>query len=390
MIDVERLSVSATEMLERLVAFDTTSRRSNLELIDFAEDLLRSCGASCLRVANADGSKANLIGRIGPERDGGVLLSGHTDVVPVDGQPWTSDPWVLTRRDGRLYGRGAADMKGFLALALAAAPGFAAARLERPVQFAFTYDEEVGCLGAPDLIRELMRSGPQPEAVIVGEPTSMEAVCGHKGVSTFRVTVNGHEAHSSLTHLGVSAVMEAVRLMGRLIELAEALERDADPASPFLPRGASLTIGQVSGGTAANILARECVFVFDLRAPSGMDPRRILEPFFEAAEAMDRALKARAPGAGVRIEPRSSTPAMRPDPQGGAEQLARRLAGDNGPARVVSYAAEAGQFQEAGFSTVICGPGSIEQAHQPDEYIEVAQLERGAAFMARLAEALTQ
>ena len=390
MTDPARLAVAAQETLERLIAFDTTSRRTNLELIEFAEQRLSGCGAVMQRVGNADGSKANLIARIGPEADGGVVLSGHTDVVPVDGQPWTSDPWGLTRRDGRLYGRGTADMKAFLALALAAAPDFAAAGLKRPVQFAFSYDEEVGCLGAPSLIEELARTGPKPSVVIVGEPTSMETVCGHKGIATFKVTVTGKEAHSSLTHLGVSAIMEAAKVIARISALAEELERGADPSSPFTPKGASLTIGLIQGGTAVNILARQCIFTFDLRAPPGVDVRKVLVPVFDLVERLDAELKARAPEAGVRIEPRSNTPPLRPDAEGAAEALARRLAGDNGPARVVSYAAEAGQFQEAGFSTVICGPGSIEQAHQPDEYLEVAQLERGAAFMARLVEHLAQ
>jgi acetylornithine deacetylase len=389
MMDAERLALRACEVLGRLVGFDTTSRLSNLELIAYAEAELLACGARCNRIANADGSKANLLALIGPEAEGGVVLSGHTDVVPVDGQAWSSDPFVLTRRDGRLYGRGTADMKGFLALALAAAPEFARTSLKRPVQLAFSYDEEIGCLGAPAMIEQLVRLGPRPSAVIVGEPTSMEAVRGHKGISTWRVTVTGHEAHSSLTHLGVSAIMAATSLMNALAELAERLERDADPSSPFLPKGPSLTIGLVQGGTASNILARECAFVFDFRAPPGIEPALALRPFYEQAEALDRELKAKWPDAGVRIEPRSATPAMRMESDGAAEQLARRLAGDNGPARVVSYAAEAGQFQEAGFSTVICGPGSIEQAHQPDEYLEIAQLERGAAFMARLAEALS-
>jgi acetylornithine deacetylase len=388
MADVERLALDAREILARLIAFDTTSRGSNLELIDYAQAQLEACGAACRRVANADGSKANLIARIGPQLDGGVLLSGHTDVVPVDGQPWSSDPFVLTERDGRLYGRGTADMKGFLALALAAAPALAAASIARPAQFAFTYDEEVGCLGAPSLIEALTASGPRPAAVIVGEPTSMEAVSAHKGIATFRVKIRGHEAHSSLTHLGASAVMAGAELMHRLVDLAGELERSAGPGSPFTPPGASLTIGLVEGGTASNILARDCAFVFDLRAPHGLDPLQALAPFFDEAARVDAALKARFPGAGVQVEPRSNTPAMRPEPEGAAERLARRLAGDNGPARVVSYAAEAGQFQQAGFSTVICGPGSIEQAHQPDEYLEVSQLERGAAFMARLVEAL--
>jgi acetylornithine deacetylase len=386
--DPARLAGTALETLERLVAFDTTSRRTNLELIEFAEARLAASGAKMHRVGNADGSKANLLALIGPEADGGVLLSGHTDVVPVDGQAWTSDPWTLTRRDGRLYGRGAADMKAFLALALAAASDFAAANLKRPVQLAFSYDEEIGCLGAPSLIEDLVRAGPQPAVVIVGEPTSMETVSGHKGIATFKVTVTGKEAHSSLTHLGVSAIMEAARLIARISALADELERGADPKSPFTPKGASLTIGQIKGGTAVNILARECVFAFDLRAPPGIDARKVLQPVFDLAEQLDAELKARAPEAGVRIETRSGTPPLNPDPGGAAEKLARRLAGDNGPGRVVSYAAEAGQFQEAGYSTVICGPGSIEQAHQPDEYLEVSQLERGAAFMARLVEHL--
>ena len=388
MQDLQALTAKSLELLERLVAFDTTSRRSNLELIDFAEGLLKRSGAVCERVANDDGSKANLIARIGPAADGGIMLSGHTDVVPVDGQLWTSDPWILTERDGRLYGRGAADMKGFLALALAAAPDFAAAASARPVQFAFSYDEEIGCLGAPHLIEALIRSGPRPAVVVVGEPTNMEAVSGHKGISTYRVTVTGKEAHSSLTHLGVSAVMAAIDLMARLKALAEQLEAAADPASPFTPKGASLTIGQIHGGTAVNILARECVFLFDLRCPPGFEPATVLAPFMAAVSALDAELKARAPGAGAKIENRSSTPPLSPERDGAAEEMARGLVGDNGPTRAVSYAAEAGQFQQAGFSTVICGPGSIEQAHQPDEYIELSQMQRGAAFMARLTEAL--
>jgi acetylornithine deacetylase len=213
-------------------------------------------------------------------------------------------------------------------------------------------------------------------------------VSGHKGIATFEVTVNGHEAHSSLTHLGVSANMAAVRLMAKLSDIASDLERHADPASPFTPRHATLTIGKINGGTAGNILARQCVFLFDLRSPPGANPEQVLQPFFELCEATDRELKARVAGAGVRVHQHADVPPLSPQADRAAEAFARRLAGDNGPARVVSYAAEAGQFQQAGFSTVICGPGSIEQAHQPDEYVEVSQMERGAAFMARLVEAL--
>ena len=286
MVDTEALAQRSIEILARLVAFDTTSRNSNLALVEFVEGELARLGVTSRRVPNEDGTKANLFATIGPMVEGGVVLSGHTDVVPVDGQPWTSDPFALTLRDGRLYGRGSCDMKGFLAPALAAAPELAKAPLVRPAHLAFSYDEEVGCLGAPSMIDEIARVLPRPQAVIVGEPTSMEAVRGHKGISVYRVTVSGREAHSSLTHIGVSAVMAAVRLMALLCDLSERLERDADPSSPFLPKGASLTIGMVEGGTASNILARECSFVFDLRCPPGLDAETIIQPFYAAAKAM--------------------------------------------------------------------------------------------------------
>ncbi len=387
MVDTEALAARSIDILARLVAFDTTSRGSNLALIRYVEGELARLGVTGRRVPNLDGTKANLFATLGPMTPGGVVLSGHTDVVPVDGQAWSSDPFVLTRRGERLYGRGTCDMKGFLALALAAAPELATAPLMRPVHLAFSYDEEVGCLGAPAMIEAITRDLPRPAVVIVGEPTDMEAVRGHKGISVYKVTITGHEAHSSLTHLGVSAVMAAVRLMGQLSDLAARLEHLADPDCPFTPKGASLTIGLVQGGTATNILARECSFWFDLRTPPGLDPQEILADFFETAAAMNAALRVRAPEAGVHIEHRSTTPALAPEADGEAERLARILAGDNGPGRMVSYAAEAGQFQAAGFSTVICGPGSIDQAHQPDEYVEIAQMQRGAQFMARLIEA---
>jgi acetylornithine deacetylase len=386
----EDLSSRAIAELARLVAFDTTSRGSNLALIEYVEDKLAGLGIKARRVPNADGTKSNLIATIGPNIEGGVVLSGHTDVVPVDGQPWSTDPWTLTAKDGRLYGRGTCDMKGFLAVALAAAPDFAAAALKRPVHLALSYDEEVGCLGAPDLIAEIARSVPAPACVLVGEPTDMQAISGHKGIASFRVTVTGREAHSSLTHLGVSANMAAIRLLHSLLTLSETLTARADPASPFMPRGTTLTVGQINGGTAVNILARECVFIFDVRTQPGDDPDAILKDFMAEAAALDAELKTRAPEAGVVVERRSLTPSFAPEPDGVAEALARRLAGDNGPLRVAPYAAEAGQFQQAGFSTIICGPGSIDQAHQPDEFIEISQMERGAAFMVRLIESLCE
>jgi acetylornithine deacetylase len=384
----EALGERALPILERLIAFDTTSHLSNLALIEWVERYLSGCGVDSRRVTSPDGRKANLLASIGPAVEGGVVLSGHTDVVPVTGQAWTTDPFELVRRGERLFGRGSCDMKGFLALALAAVPDLTDAGIARPVHLAFSYDEETGCFGAPAMIEVIARELPRPALVIVGEPTSMEVISGHKGIGVWRVTVTGHEAHSAQTHLGVSANMVAARLMGDLAGLAERLEHDADPHSPYLPRHPTLTIGRVNGGTAGNILARECVFQFDLRGLPDDASRRELASIFGEARRLDAEIKARFPECGVRIEQLADVPPLRPDPAGEAEAFVRRLAGDNGPARVASFASEAGQFQAAALPAVLCGPGSIDQAHQPDEYVDLAQMERGAAFMARLVEAM--
>lgn len=383
------IATAAIAILDQLIAIDTTSRVSNLVLIELVEAHLRGLGVASKRVANADGSKANLYATIGPQVPGGVVLSGHTDVVPVDGQRWSSEPFALSRRGDRLYGRGTSDMKAFLALALAAAPGLAEpGRLARPVHLAFSYDEEIGCLGAPAMIAEMLDLLPRPAAVIVGEPTNMAIVGAHKGIMVHRVTVSGHEAHSSLTHLGLSANMVAIRLLSALTDIADGLERDADHHSPFHPAHATLTIGQMAGGTAINILARECVFGFDLRCPPGVDPAAVLAPFHALVAHHDRAMKQRFPDAGIRVEQLSDVPSMAFTADNPADQFARAITGDNAAAQAVAYAAEAGQFQRAGLATVICGPGSIEQAHQPDEYIELSQITAGAAFMAGLTERL--
>lgn len=372
---------STLSILARLIAFDTTSRNSNLALIGWVEDFLGQRGIASRRVVNADGVKANLYAVIGPSVEGGVVLSGHTDVVPVDGQPWSSDPWMLSERDGKLYGRGAADMKSFLALALAHIDAAQAAGLKRPIILAFSYDEEIGCLGAPSMIEEIARDLPRPVAVIVGEPTSMKVVSAHKGVRSFLVEVIGREAHSSLPDSGVSAVMEALKLMNLVTEMGR--QARAATHAHFSPPGPTMTIGRVEGGTAANILARRCEFVWDLRCPEMAEADTIEARFRAAAGALDAEIKARAPEGGVRITRRSNTPGLAIDRDSAAEALARALTGDN-ETRAVSYAAEAGLFQRAGIPAIICGPGSIEQAHQPDEWIERAQIEEGAAFMARL------
>ena len=374
------------DILARLIAFDTTSRNSNLELIAWVEDFLRQRGVASRRVANADGTKANLYAVIGPDVAGGVVLSGHTDVVPVDGQPWTSDPWVLTERGSKLYGRGTADMKSFSALALAHVDAMLAAPLKRPAVLALSYDEEIGCLGAPSMIAEIAAQTNKPSAVIVGEPTSMKVVSAHKGVRSFIVDVTGREAHSSLPDHGVSAVMEALKLMHLIAQISEEAQ-SADHAH-FDPPGPTMTIGKVDGGTASNILARRCSFIWDLRTPEMAQGDVIEARFREAAERLDAEIKSRAPEGGVVVTRRTNTPGLAIERDSAAETLARALTGDN-ETRAVAYAAEAGLFQRAGIPTVICGPGSIEQAHQPDEWIEISQIEEGALFMRRLIERLS-
>tara|TARA_R110001599_G_scaffold238129_1_gene437821 strand:+ start:771 stop:1928 length:1158 start_codon:yes stop_codon:yes gene_type:complete len=382
----DTLIPAAREILATLIAFDTTSRNSNLQLIAWVENYLGEHGVESTRVVNDDGSKANLYATVGPDVAGGIILSGHSDVVPVDGQDWQTNPWLVTEQDGLLHGRGTCDMKGFIALALAAVPLFKQGA--KPVHLAFSYDEEVGCLGAPAMIAEMAAKLLTPALAIIGEPTMMKVVTGHKGITVHEVEVLGHEAHSSLPHIGLSANMVAVDLMHDLADLARTLWEQGNPDSPFVPPHATLTIGTMAGGTAANILARRAHFVFDLRCPPGVDPEAILAPFKAKITALDTEMKQAFPEAGVSIHQLSNAPPMAPTESQDAEDFVRRLTGDNGAAGVVSYAAEAGQFQQAGFATVICGPGSIEQAHQPNEYLAVEQFERGAQFMVRLAEAL--
>lgn len=383
---------SALEILATLIAFDTTSRHSNLALIEWTEAYLSSHGVASHRVPNASGNKANLFASIGEAAsvEGGVILSGHSDVVPVDGQNWHSDPFALTRgtHDGAdiLLGRGTCDMKGFIALALAAVPIFK--NNSKPVHLAISYDEEVGCKGAPDMIARMAQNIAPPRAAIIGEPSMMKVVNGHKGISLYEVEIIGHEAHSSLTHLGISANMVAVELMHDLAELARHLWENADPKSPFIPPHATLTIGEIHGGTASNILARQCKFIFDLRCPPGQDAEQIIAPFRSKCAAISQELSAAFEGAGITISRHSNAPALSPNASQDVENFVRQLTGENTKSGLVSYATEGGQFAAAGFPTVICGPGSIEQAHQPNEYILLSELEKGAAFMQRLAEAL--
>ncbi|CAN5323859.1 acetylornithine deacetylase [soil metagenome] len=383
-------NAASIELLSKLVAFDTTSRLSNLALISFVEDYLARLGVRSTRVMSEDGTKANLYATLGPACEGGVVLSGHSDVVPVDGQDWSSDPFRLVRRDDRLYGRGTTDMKGFIACALAAAPMFAApGRLQRPVHIALSYDEELGCFGAPAMIDHMARSIPRPSVVIVGEPTEMTVVGSHKGGAFYEVQVQGQAAHSSLPQFGLSANAMAVRLMQCLLDIAHDQEINADPASLFAPAFSTISIGKINGGTANNILAQECNFTFDIRLLPSHDRQAILQPFFAEMVTADAAARQRFPHAGITCKLCASVPALAFETQAPAAAMARLLADGDGQQRVVAYATEGGQFQEAGFSTVVCGPGSMQQGHQPDEFIAVDQMRRCTTFMSRLAEHLS-
>ncbi len=377
---------SAIEMIEKLVGFPTVSRDSNLDLVEFVREYLAEHGVESHVVPNPEGTKANLYATVGPAVEGGVVLSGHTDVVPVDGQPWDTDPFTVTERDGRLHGRGTCDMKSFSACGLALVPEMLAAGLKRPIHFALSYDEEVGCQGAPSMIAELVERLPAPRAVIVGEPSDMRLVNAHKGISGFETVVTGCEAHSSQTHRGVSAVMNAARLIHFIDEMARECASHPRPESGFVPPYTTIHVGMVKGGTAGNIISRKCRFVWDLRNMPDDDPQSYLERF--EAYCRDEVLpemRRISPEADIVTRENYSTPGLRAEPGSAADALVRALTGDNDTG-VVSYGTEAGQFQEAGFSTIVCGPGSIDQAHQPNEFIERSQVDLCMKTLRRLIE----
>ncbi|MEM9046108.1 MAG: acetylornithine deacetylase [Pseudomonadota bacterium] len=383
------------EMLDKLVAFPTVSNVSNLDLIHFVQDYLAGHGVESYITPNDAGDKANLHALVGPAEQGGIVLSGHTDVVPVEGQPWSIDPWKVTERDGKLYGRGTCDMKGFNALALALVPDMLKADLKRPVQIALSYDEEVGCIGAPFMIERMARELPKAAAVIVGEPSMMEVVTGHKGSVGFYTDVHGFEVHSSLCHTGVSAVMVAARLIDWHRQQQEiskarvaALPHDA-PQKTYEPPFTTLHVGTVQGGTAGNITARHCRFSTDIRFVPGESVEEWTGKYLAFVDELQAEMQAIQPDTRIEVTERMANPGLREEAGEVAlsEQLCRRLSGDNGR-HVVSYGTEAGQFQDEGFSACICGPGNIEQAHQPDEFISVEQFEAGEAFLRRVVKDL--
>lgn len=377
--------LSPRQILDQLVSFPTVSRDTNLPLIDWVEGYLASQGITAHRHWNEDRTKAGLFAHAGPMVAGGVILSGHTDVVPVDGQAWTSDPWVVTERGGRLYGRGTCDMKGFDALAIWALVEGHRRGLRRPLQIALSYDEEIGCEGAPPLIASLQDVFPKAALAIIGEPSRMKAVNGHKGGSGYRVHLRGFEVHSSLLPQGVSAIMEAARLI--MWANDRNAENAAKPASMvaalFDPPFTTLHIGMISGGTAHNITAGDCRYVMEFRVVPGETTQDWCEVFEAEVAALRAAMQAVRPEADVLLERFFDLPPLVPEANGAAEALVRRLTGDNGT-HVVSYGTEAGHFQAAGISSVVCGPGDIAQAHQADEYLEVSEFEAGQTFMQNL------
>jgi acetylornithine deacetylase len=383
------MTTAAIAILERLVAFDTISAKSNLELVGWIADYLDGHGIKSVLTRNSEGTKANLFATIGPGERGGVILSGHTDVVPVEGQAWHSDPFRLETHPAdqgsdRLYGRGTADMKGFIALVLAMAPQALAQPLEIPLHLAFSYDEEVGCLGVPELIRELPKAAARPRLAIIGEPTEMQVANAHKGIHFLRTRITGREAHSSTPERGVNAISAAAEIIAEIGRLAAECRAAAQPDSGFDPPYTSFNIGRISGGAAVNIIARDCAFEWEFRPLPGEDgaalQRRIDD--FVNAQLLPR-MRAGHPEADVETRTMARVPPLVPDSASPAEALARRLTGAN-TTTTIAFATEAGLFQAAGIPAVICGPGSIDVAHKPDEFISREQLAAGEAFLDRL------
>ena len=371
-------------LLERLVSFNTESQRSNLPLIEYVEHYLSGLGVESVRVPNQTGDKAALFATIGPTDRGGVVLSGHTDVVPVAGQTWTSDPFTLRVADGRAYGRGAVDMKAFAAIALSLVPEMQASALKTPIHIMLSYDEETTCLGVVDTIRRMGVDLPRPHAVIVGEPTELQVADAHKSVFTYSTAVHGHEAHSSKPDLGSNAIFGAAALVHELDRIADVFRERGDPTGRFDPPFTTVHVGVIQGGSARNILPKLCRFEWEVRGVPGTDeaePARMLEDYARRV-VIPRLTRAGWPGS-VETTLDVDVPGLAPDPGSVAETLALRLAGRNSTI-TVPYATEGGRFQTGGLPTIVCGPGSIDQAHQPDEYITLDEIERGVAFMRRL------
>lgn len=380
-------TAAITDILSALVAFDTTSRNSNLALVEWVENYLQRYGVASERVYDATGRKANLWATIGPADVAGYVLSGHTDVVPVDGQDWASDPFTLVEREGKLFGRGACDMKGFLAVCLAMVPRMAEAKLARPIHLAFSYDEEVGCIGVRGLLEKLAGQPVKPLGAFIGEPTSMQVMLGHKGKRSVRVTVRGKGCHSSLAPQGVNAAEWGARLVAEIRTIAEEFAargaRDGLYDVPFT----TAHVGVLRGGTALNIVPDECEILFEVRSVGADDPDAVVQRIIAyAREKLEPAMQAVDPATGFDFDVYAGFPGLDTAPEAAIATLAKALAGRNDHGKV-AYGTEAGLFVAmADIPSVVVGPGSIGEAHKPDEYIEVAQLTRCADFVGRLIE----
>ncbi|MEQ9725752.1 acetylornithine deacetylase [Pseudomonas sp. WHRI 8822A] len=377
-------------LLERLIGFATVSRDSNLELIEFIREYLAGFGVDSELFHNAEGTKANLFATIGPTDRGGVVLSGHTDVVPVDGQAWTVEPFRLTERNGRLYGRGTADMKGFIACVLAAVPNLVQRPLQVPVHLAFSYDEEVGCLGVRSMLAELEKRPHKPTLCLIGEPTELKPVLGHKGKLAMRCEVHGAACHSAYAPYGVNAIEYAARLIGHLGDIGARLAQPEHHDARFDPPFSTVQTGLIKGGRALNIVPAECEFDFEVRALPGFDAQSVADELQSyAAEQLLPKMQAVSAASDIRLQPLSAYPGLATPPDSEAARLLARLCGSN-DFGTVAFGTEGGLFDGAGIPTVVCGPGSMEQGHKPDEFVSVEQLQGCDALLSRLADYLCE
>ncbi len=382
----------AVELLRTLVGFDTTSRESNLALIEWVQRYLRDQRIESILTFDDDRGKANLFATIpaadGNARERGVVLSGHTDVVPVDGQPWATDPFEATVRGDRVFGRGVTDMKGFIATVLAFVPQWRSASLRRPVHLAFSYDEEIGCIGVRRLIADVVARGVQPAGCIVGEPTGMELVVAHKGRQSFRCRVRGHEAHSSLTPHGVNAVQIACEIVTYLTGMARAFRDQGRFDGAYDVPYTTVHTGVIHGGTALNIVPRECWFDFEVRHLPFDDPQELLAEVRAYAERFLPEMHAVSADTGIAFEQLSVSPGLDATEDEDIVAIGKHCSGSAACSKV-SFGTEGALFHEAAMPAVICGPGHMAQAHQPNEWISLDQLAQCAAFMRRLTATLT-
>ena len=373
------------EFIEKLISFDTTSRESNLELIAFIQDYLNGLGIDSQLVHNEEGTKANLYATLGDKHISGVMLSGHTDVVPIDGQEWDTNPFNVTKKGSRLYGRGTSDMKSFIAITLAQLPKFQARSLKIPIHLAFSYDEEVGCIGVRRLIEALNGMPVKPAMCIIGEPTSMQVITGHKGKRSYRVHVRGLEAHSSLAPHGVNAIEYASRLIAFLSDLASRIADKGPHDELYDVTHTTVHTGTVHGGTQLNIVPKDCVFEYEFRYVGLQDPQALEDEIRTfARDELETRMHATSSDTGITIDLVNDMPGLEMDVDAEVVTFVKALAGRNDHAKV-AFGTEAGLFhQRANIPTVVCGPGSIDQAHKPNEFIEMEQIDACEAFLGRL------